>query len=67
MDESITSTINQSERAELEALLDLWRKEFPRDQEEHERITARIERHLSASQQYLDLIRANLDKPCGKL
>lgn len=67
MDESITLTIKQSERAELEALLNLWRTEFERGQEEHERIQARIEQSRRETQRYLELIRANLEKPYGKL
>lgn len=67
MNESITLTVGTSERAELEALLDKWQKEFARGKEEHERAMERIEQHSATSQKYLDLIRANLEKPCGKL
>lgn len=67
MNESITLTINQSERAELESLLKLWRTEFDRDKEEHERIASRIEQNRRATRQYLEMIHTNLEKPCGKL
>ena len=67
MNNSITLTISQSERAELEALLAQWQKEFARDKEEHERLTARIEQHSATNQKYLNLIRTNLEKPCGRI
>ena len=66
MNDSITLTISPSERAELEALLEQWQREFTWGREDHERTLARIEQHSAASQKYLDLIRANLEKPCGK-
>ncbi len=66
MNDSITLTIGPSERAELEALLNRWQQEFALGKEEHERTMARIERHSAASRKYLDLIRANLEQPCGK-
>jgi hypothetical protein len=66
MNDSISLTIDSSERAEFEALLDQWRREFARGKEEHEHTMARIEQHSAISQKYLDLIRTNLEKPCGK-
>ncbi len=66
MNDSITLTIGPSERAELEALLNQWQQEFAQGKAEHERVLARIERHSATSRKYLDLIRANLEQPCGK-
>ncbi len=67
MNDSITLTISPAERAELEALLDQWRREFAHGKEEHERAMARIEQHSTTNQKYLDLIRTNLEKPCGRI
>ncbi|MEK7830736.1 MAG: hypothetical protein AAB401_06585 [Acidobacteriota bacterium] len=67
MNESITLTIGQSERAELESLLEQWNREFQQGEEEHERIQARIESDRRAIKHYRELLRANLEKPCGKL
>lgn len=67
MSESISLTINQSERAELEALLERWRAEFDQDKAEHEKIEAQIEHDIRETKRYLSYVRANLEKPCGKL
>jgi hypothetical protein len=66
MNDSMTLTIGPSERAELEALLEQWRREFALGKEEHERTMTRIEQHSATSRRYLELIRANLEQPCGK-
>ena len=67
MSESISLTINQSERAELEALLELWRTEFEQGKAEHEKIEARIESYIRETKRHLSYVRANLEKSCGKL
>lgn len=66
MSESITFTITKPEQAELDTLLELWRTEFQRDKEEHEAIATRIEQNSRATKRYLEMIRENLEKPCGK-
>ena len=66
MSNTIPLTIEQSERAELEALLEQWGREFQRGEEEHERIQARIESDRRAIKHYRELLHANLEKPCGK-
>ncbi len=66
MNDSITLTIGPSERAELEALLEQWSREFQSGQEEYERIQACIESDRRAIKHYRELLRANLEKPCGR-
>ena len=66
MNESITLTISQSDRAELEELLRLWRTEFDYAKDEHERTAVRIEENRRLANQYLAMAKANLEKPCGK-
>ncbi len=46
MSESFSMTINQSERAELEALLERWRIAFDQDKADHEKIEAQIEYNI---------------------
>ena len=65
MNDSITLVISPSERAELEALLEQWGREFQRSQEEHERIQTRIEQSQREARRYRELTRANLEKPYG--
>lgn len=67
MSESISLILNQSERAELEALLERWRTEFDQDKAEHEKIEAQIEYCIRETKRHLSYVRANLEKPCGKL
>ena len=65
MNDSITLTISPSERAELEALLEQWSREFQRSEEEDEQLQAHFEQSLQEARQYINLTRANLEKPCG--
>lgn len=67
MSESISFTINQSDRAELEALLERWRIEFDQDKAEHEKIEAEIAFNIREAKRHLSYVRANLEKPCGKI
>lgn len=65
--DTIPLTISQSERAELETLLERWRAEFEQDKAEHEKIEAQIEHYIRETKRHLSYVRANLEKPCGKL
>lgn len=68
MSESITLTITEDERAELEALLDAYIAEIKKDKGEHERIMARVDHNLAEIKELQKLIRANLETPlpCGR-
>ena len=66
MSKSITLTITEDERAELEALLDVYIAEIRKDKGEHERIMARVDHHLAEIKRNLELIRANREMACGK-
>jgi hypothetical protein len=66
MGKLITLTITESERDELEALLDTYIEEIRRDKGEHERIMARVDQNLAEIKRNLELIRANREMSCGK-
>ncbi len=66
MSKSIPLTITEDERAELEALLDLYLAEVDKDKGEHELVMARIDQNLIEATQHLALLRENLEKPCGR-
>lgn len=68
MSKSITLTITEDERAELEALLDAYIAEIRKDKGEHERIMARVDSNLAEIKELQKLIQANLETPwpCGK-
>lgn len=66
MNETIEMTLSESERAELEALLDLCLAEFEQARGGHERLMAQVEQNISESKRQLALIRSRLEAPCGK-
>jgi len=66
MSKTITLTITEDERAELEALLDAYIAEIRKDKGEHELILARVDQNLSEARRQLAMLRANLEKPCGE-
>jgi len=66
MSKTITLTITEDERAELEALLDAYLAEVKKDKGEHERVMARVDENLREARRNLALLRANLEKPCGR-
>lgn len=66
MSKSITLTITEDERAELEALLDAYIAEIEKDKGEHERIMALVDHRLSEIKRLSERLRANLEMPCGK-
>ena len=65
MNDSITLTISSAERAELEALLEQWSREFQRSEEVYEQTQARFELNLQEARRYQELTHANLEKLCG--
>ncbi len=67
MSESNVLTLSASERAELEALLDAYIAEIRKDKGEHERVMAKVDQNLREAKRQLALVRANLEKPCGKI
>ena len=67
MSDSTILTISASERAELEALLDAYIAEIRKDKGEHERVMAEVDQNLREAKWQLALVRANLEKPCGKI
>jgi len=66
MSKLITLTITESERDELETLLDTYIEEIRRDKGEHERIMARVDQYLAEIKRNLEMIRANREMACGK-
>ena len=66
MNKSITLTITETERAELEALLDAYLAEVEKDKGEHERIMARVDKRLSHVKELQEQLRLKLETPCGK-
>ena len=66
MSKSITLTITEDERAELEALLDAYLAEAKEDKGEHERTMARVDERLSRIKLLHEQIGAMLETPCGK-
>ncbi|MBI3951117.1 MAG: hypothetical protein HY314_11765 [Acidobacteria bacterium] len=66
MSETIEVTIKESERAELEALLDLCLAEFDQARGEHERLMAQVDQNIRESKRQLALVRSRLKTPCGK-
>ena len=59
MSKLITLTITESERDELDALLDTYIEEIRRDKGEHERIMARVDQNLAETKRNLEMIHAN--------
>jgi hypothetical protein len=66
MNESNELTMSPSERAQLEALLDAYLAEARQDKVEHERLMAQVDQNLREARRQLALVRANLEKPCGR-
>ncbi len=65
MNDSITLTITEAERAEFEALLDGYLTEARKDKGEHERIMARVDERLTRIKLLQAQISAMLEAPCG--
>lgn len=65
MSETIELTMSESERAELEALLDLCLAEFEQARSAHERLMAQVDQNISESRRQLALVRSRLRTPCG--
>jgi hypothetical protein len=63
MNDSIPLTITKSERAELEALLDVYLAEVKKDKSEHEQVMARVDENLREARKNLALLHATLEKP----
>jgi hypothetical protein len=63
MSKAITLTITESERAELEALLDAYLAEVRKDRGEHEQVMARVDENLREARRNLALLRASLEQP----
>ena len=61
--ESITLTITEDERAELEVLLDAYLAEVRKDKGEHERVMARVDENLREARRNLALLHADLEAP----
>ena len=66
MNDSIPLTISQSERAELEALLDAYLAEVRQGKGEHEQVMARVDENLARINRNLEAIRSNREQACGK-
>ena len=66
MNDSIPLTINPSERAELEALLDAYLAEVKKDKGDHERVMARVDENLARINRNLEAMRINREQACGK-
>ena len=63
MSKSITLTITEDERADLEALLDAYIAEIKKDQGEHERIMAQVDENIpDEREQFSRQIRADFDR-----
>ena len=65
MNDSITLTITEAERAAFEALLDNYLAEARQDKGEHERIMARVDARLGRIKILQAHISAKLEMPCG--
>jgi hypothetical protein len=61
MNETLELTISESERAELEALLDVCLAEFEQARGEHERLMAQVDQNISESKRQLALVRSRLE------
>jgi hypothetical protein len=65
MNDTITLTITEVERAEFEALLDGYLTEARKDKGEHERVMARVDERLNHIKLLQAQISAKLEAPCG--
>ncbi len=63
MNDSITLTITEAERAEFEALLDDYLAKARKDKGEHERMMARVDENLRKARENLALLHAKLEQP----
>jgi hypothetical protein len=66
MNKTITLTITEDERAELERALDAYIAEIRKDKGEHERIMARVDARIDEIKRLSAQLRANLEALCGK-
>jgi hypothetical protein len=62
MNDTITLTITEAERAEFEALLDSYLMEARKDKGEHERIMAWVDENLSQARKNLALLHTKLEQ-----
>jgi hypothetical protein len=66
MNQTIELKMGESERAELEALLDLCLLEFEQAKSEHEQLMVRVDQNIQEAKRQLALVKSQLETPCGK-